>query len=76
MKTHGYKEIMEYNKNIAYEGAKKMADIWKTELLLKNKEDNNLPMVSVRLPIDDPKLGLKLTKKVNIKFIFIVSNRL
>ena len=38
-----------------------MAEIWKTELLLKNKEDNKLPMVSVRLPIDDPQIGLKLT---------------
>ena len=61
MKKHGYKEIIEYNRNIAYLGAVKMAEIWKTELLLKNKEDNKLPMVSVRLPIDDPKLGLKIT---------------
>ena len=57
---------MEYNKNIAFEGAKKMAEIWNTELLQKNKEDNKLPMVSVRLPIDDPKLGLQLTKKVDL----------
>ena len=68
MKQHGLKEIIEYNNNIAYDGAKKMAEIWNTELLLKNKQDNKLPMVSARLPIDDPQLGLKLTKKVIIPF--------
>ena len=64
MKSHGYKNLIEYNTNIAYEGAKRMAEIWQTELLFKKKEDIKIPMATVRLPIDDPKLGKELALKV------------
>ena len=63
----GENEIMEYNRNLAFTSGNEIANMWGTELLVRDKS-KSCAMVNVRIPFGDEKMILNAVQEALFEF--------